>query len=174
MSQTSPVSETAIFECREFREDAFRSMEVQICGETKTVQFCVEDHGGDHLTAPAVAINWANAIDLANWVLSHTSGVAQCQREPGEEHPVLKQADELHDLGFKAGWDAALAQRPAGLIHPDVLMNVVQAKINDYVEQHGRGDLTELGDHGWLVLINLQRDMEIALSQSSPEGNSHE
>jgi hypothetical protein len=34
--------------------------------------------------------------------------VAQAGREPGEEHPVLKQCDELHDLGFKAGWNGAI------------------------------------------------------------------
>lgn len=60
----------SIFESEEFREDAFRSMEVQICGETKTVQFCVEDHGGDHPTAPAVAIDWPDALKLARWIIS--------------------------------------------------------------------------------------------------------
>jgi hypothetical protein len=59
-----------LFECEEFREDAFRSMEVQICGKTKTVQFCVEDHGGDHPTAPSVAIDWPDARKLAQWILS--------------------------------------------------------------------------------------------------------
>ncbi|WP_439392388.1 hypothetical protein ACRQ5Q_22595 [Bradyrhizobium sp. PMVTL-01] len=34
----------------------------------------------------------------------------QVTREPGEEHPVLKRADELHDLGFKAGWSDAIEQ----------------------------------------------------------------
>jgi hypothetical protein len=33
---------------------------------------------------------------------------AQAVRKPGEEHPILKQCDELHDLGFKAGWNAAI------------------------------------------------------------------
>lgn len=74
---------------------------------------------------------------------------------------------------LKAGLVAALSDtstdRPAGLIHPDVLMNVIQAKLNDYIELQSRGDLTELGDHAWLVLCELQRDMEFALSQSSPE-----
>jgi hypothetical protein len=82
--QSYSETERAIFECREFREDSFRSMEVQICGETKTVQFCAEDHGGDHPTAPAVAIDWTAAIDLATWILSHTSGHAPRQQEPME------------------------------------------------------------------------------------------
>jgi hypothetical protein len=63
-----------LFESEEFREDAFRSMEVQICGETRTVQFCVEDHGGDHPTAPAVAIDWSKAREMASWILSATAG----------------------------------------------------------------------------------------------------
>jgi hypothetical protein len=36
--------------------------------------------------------------------------VAQSGRAPGEEHPVLKQADELHDLGFNAGWNGAIEE----------------------------------------------------------------
>ena len=64
-------SEPALFECEEFRGDAFRSMEVQICGETRTVQFCVSDHGGDHMTSPACAITWSDALKLTEWVNRH-------------------------------------------------------------------------------------------------------
>lgn len=116
MSQSSPVSGTAIFECREYREDAFRSMEVQICGETKTVQFCVEDHGGDHPTAPSVAINWNNALDLANWILSRTSDHAQDPlvqkieaeaRRYAEMYP--QSSDGRNTFVIFADWVAALA-----------------------------------------------------------------
>jgi hypothetical protein len=31
-------------------------------------------------------------------------------REASEEHPVLKHADELHELGFNAGWDGAVEE----------------------------------------------------------------
>lgn len=57
---------------REYEENAFRSMEVQICNETRTVQFCCFDHGGDHPTAPSVAIGWSDAVDLANWIIKTT------------------------------------------------------------------------------------------------------
>jgi hypothetical protein len=62
--------------------------------------------------------------------------------------------------------------RHAGLINPDVLMNVVQAKLNDYIELHNRGDLTEHGDHAWLALVNLQRDMEFALKRADVSDSS--
>ena len=62
-----------LFESRQYEENAFRSMEVQICGETRTVQFATEDNGGDHPTSPSVAIEWSKARELANWILSLTS-----------------------------------------------------------------------------------------------------
>jgi hypothetical protein len=71
-TQCSAESTKELFECREFEEDAFRSMEVQICGETRTVQFAVSDHGGDHPTSPAAAIDWGKAVDLARWIIAHT------------------------------------------------------------------------------------------------------
>jgi hypothetical protein len=67
-----------LFECREFEENAFRSMEVQICGETRTVQFSTSDHGGDHPTSPSVAINWSDAADLAKWILSSLNEASRC------------------------------------------------------------------------------------------------
>ncbi len=76
MTYSSPDS-TEPFECREFVQDAFRSMEVQICGQTRTVQFAVSDHGGDHPTTPAVAIDWSAALDLAAWIVSLTRAPAQ-------------------------------------------------------------------------------------------------
>jgi formylglycine-generating enzyme required for sulfatase activity len=48
-------------------------MEVQICEETKTVQFACEDNGGDHPTMPAVAISWDAAKELANWIMKVTA-----------------------------------------------------------------------------------------------------
>jgi hypothetical protein len=79
MSDTRPHPDSAKpkFEFREFREDCFRSMEVQICEQTETIQFACEDHGGDHPTVPAVAIDWAKARDLAAWILDRTGSVAQ-------------------------------------------------------------------------------------------------
>jgi hypothetical protein len=78
---------------------------------------------------------------------------------------------DIEDLK-KAGFSvvpAGHAQATKGLIDPAVLMGVVQAEINDYVERNNRGDLTEFGEHGWSVLVNLQRDMEFALSKSSTD-----
>lgn len=86
-SPSSAGSATAEFEFREFQEDAFRSMEVQICPDTRTVQFSTSDHGGDHPTSPSVAIDWNAALDLANWIVSRTGGVAQPSWQPIETAP---------------------------------------------------------------------------------------
>lgn len=61
-----------IFDVREYSENAFRSMEIQICEETRTVQFTCTDNGGDHPTSPSVAIPWADAIGVAHWILKTT------------------------------------------------------------------------------------------------------
>jgi hypothetical protein len=69
---SSAENDKELFEFREFEQDAFRSMEVQICGETRTVQFTTSDHSGDHPTSPSVAIGWSAALELANWIASRT------------------------------------------------------------------------------------------------------
>src|SRR5690242_9348210 len=76
-NQSSTGSAEAMFDVREFEENAFRSMEVQICGETRTVQFTTSDHGGDHPTSPSVAIDWAAAVALATWIMSRAGDAAQ-------------------------------------------------------------------------------------------------
>jgi Lar family restriction alleviation protein len=47
-----------------------------------------------------------DAIQMASVI----PDAAQPQQEPGEEHPVLKHCDELHDLGFNAGWNGAIEE----------------------------------------------------------------
>lgn len=69
----APVVSVPFFQFREFSENAFRAMEIQICGETQTVQFCVWDHGGDHPTSPSAAIPFSDAEDLATWILAALS-----------------------------------------------------------------------------------------------------
>jgi hypothetical protein len=66
---------------REFEEDAFRSMEVQICAQTRTVQITNTDNGGDHPTSPSVALDWDKARDLAQWILSETTGSSEKQAQ---------------------------------------------------------------------------------------------
>jgi hypothetical protein len=86
---------------------------------------------------------------------------------------VAQAQSAQDDLGFMFRELAVgVAQKPKELINPDVLMNVVQAKLNDYIELHNRGDLTEHGDHAWLALVNLQRDMEFALKRADVSDSS--
>jgi predicted nucleic acid-binding Zn-ribbon protein len=53
----------------------------------------------------------------------------------------------------------------------EAVMGCVTADINDYIELHNRGDLTDLGEHAWLAVSNLQKEMErvskIALSDEN-------
>jgi hypothetical protein len=49
--------------------------------------------------------------------LEHMLNEPQTVREPGDEHPVLKHCDELHDLGFNAGWNGAI-EEAAKLVRP--------------------------------------------------------
>lgn len=77
---------------------------------------------------------------------------------------------------------AAIDVARAALSHPGpvaqgsgdcgVLMNVLNAKINDYVELHNRGDLTEVGEHAWVAMTNLRRDMEFEIKRRTPEVTS--
>jgi hypothetical protein len=92
---SSAVSTKELFECREFEENAFRSMEVQICGETRTVQFTTSDHGGDHPTSPSVAIDWSAAVDLATWIITHTSTEPQGASDTEVFRKLLRTAQLL-------------------------------------------------------------------------------
>lgn len=70
-------------------------------------------------------------------------------------------------LALRSENAALLKQLVKAMESPEALMAVVNARINDYVELHNRGDLTDYGDHAWLAMVNLRRDMEFALSKLS-------
>jgi hypothetical protein len=106
---SSAATTAPIFECREFEENAFRSMEVQICGETRTVQFAVSDHGGDHPTTPAVAIDWSAALDLAAWIMSRAGGAAQPTRMAGGDWAQLLTLRDVMKTAYKRGGDRLMS-----------------------------------------------------------------
>jgi hypothetical protein len=56
-----------VFEVREFEENAFCGMEVQVCGETKTVQFAAWDHG-DPKNTPSPALPLDKAREMLVWL----------------------------------------------------------------------------------------------------------
>lgn len=47
---------------------------------------------------------------LHAWVIPYFRTLTPTLRGEGEEHPILKQCDELHDLGFNAGWCGAIEE----------------------------------------------------------------
>lgn len=60
-------SQKPFYDFEQFEQDAFRGVEVQVCGETRTVKFSAWDHGG-HDNEQSAALSLEDAKKLIAWL----------------------------------------------------------------------------------------------------------
>ena len=74
------------FDFREFEEDSFRRMEVQVCELSQTVQFTFIDHTGDYCGEPCpVALPLEVAKAMLEWIEEAMMKATTTHRETTDE-----------------------------------------------------------------------------------------
>ncbi len=98
-----------LFECEEWSENPFHTIEVQACSKTQTIQFACGDYSGDyHGENPSgVALNLDDAETLACFVLDQISAIRALATE-------ARRAETLGSVHEGAGRQATPNPSPGG------------------------------------------------------------